>query len=266
MSKSVPPTDDDTYGKYYDFISEEFVTLRKDRVAYYSDAVKRGFAKMVSDRIDFAEFNTDDLPGLFRKLKSEGETAQVLVLSSLLEDKLSDLIQRQLPNLQTKSDREEVFSGTGPLSTFSNRLKMCYFLGWLSQPTYSRLNSFRRIRNAFAHGAYRVSFEDAEVSKHFPPLFDGLQPYVDRLLPMVWEDPNYANLRHIADLTLQERVLCALAVLVGTALQEMLLLPVARHYGVNPKDVQGDKSPKNLYDALGNMLSALYTVLEREEA
>ncbi|MBS9522402.1 hypothetical protein KI659_00085 [Litoribacter alkaliphilus] len=46
---------------------------------------------------------------------------------------------------------KEMFSGVGPLSSFSSKVKISYRLGLISSEEYKKIEIFRSIRNKFAH-------------------------------------------------------------------------------------------------------------------
>ena len=77
------------------------------------------------------------------------------------------VFKRMLGNFLVKSKIfEELFDGANaPLSSFSNKIKMSYSLGLITQLEYHDINILRRIRNEFAHKfELNFSFEDQKVS------------------------------------------------------------------------------------------------------
>jgi DNA-binding MltR family transcriptional regulator len=58
----------------------------------------------------------------------------------------------------------DLFNGTAPLSTFSSRIKLTFYLGKISKECRSDLDVIRGIRNEFAHHATKVSFDDQSIA------------------------------------------------------------------------------------------------------
>src|ERR1700680_4401644 len=76
------------------------------------------------------QFDCSDLPELFKRLRSESETAQILIFSSFLDDKVTSLIKS---HLDSKNIEDAIFGGNGPLGTFGSRIALSFHLGWLSR-------------------------------------------------------------------------------------------------------------------------------------
>src|SRR5205807_2976301 len=58
----------------------------------------------------------------------------------------------------------ELFSSTGPLSSFSQRITVAYAFGFINKQYYDDLTCIRRIRNHFAHHPLETTFTTKEVS------------------------------------------------------------------------------------------------------
>ncbi len=133
--------------------------------AYYKAKLEQA-----AHAIEAIPYDGKELPDIIRRLKTESDTARVLVLASLIEDKIESLISYNMLDLSSSSSRDRMFSGNGPLSTFGNRLTICYHLGWISKQTFIRINCIRKIRNEFAHNAYKVDFNTQSVKGFFPEI------------------------------------------------------------------------------------------------
>jgi hypothetical protein len=120
--------------------------------------------KTAREAIDKTAFDSKDLSHLFARLAGESETAQILIFASYLEDRIRLLIKERLLHIVSQRDEEEIFGGNGPLATFANRLNISYRLGWLSKEQKERLDAFRKIKNDFAHNAFKVTLSDARIS------------------------------------------------------------------------------------------------------
>lgn len=90
----------------------------------------------------------------------EGATdrATAIVSGAFLDDCLAGLLHAYMVS-DTGSDAA-VFSGNGPLSTFSAKIVMAFRLGIISEDERSDLEKIRKIRNRFAHEVTLSSFED----------------------------------------------------------------------------------------------------------
>lgn len=88
----------------------------------------------------------------------------VLVIASQLEESLEKAIAYQLPNL-SKTLRARLFSGYGPLASFSAKIDMAYAMAEINSATHRDLHTVRKIRNAFAHSRTEITFRSPEVAK-----------------------------------------------------------------------------------------------------
>ncbi|AIK68518.1 putative transcriptional regulator [Mesorhizobium phage vB_MloP_Lo5R7ANS] len=69
-----------------------------------------------------------------------------------------------MPGL-TKDSYKRLFSGFGPLATFSSRIHIAEALGLIEKPLAKELHKLRAIRNLFAHSSRSLHFEDEEVAE-----------------------------------------------------------------------------------------------------
>ena len=92
---------------------------------------------------------TKMLDRIVNEFKNESERHLVILGSAKLEDLLFNLLERRL--LESPTNNDTLFRGTGALSTFSARSEMAYRLGLISKPFLDALNSIRKVRNEFAH-------------------------------------------------------------------------------------------------------------------
>jgi len=61
--------------------------------------------------------------------------------------------------VSSKKIEEELFKSNAPLSSFSSRIKMAYYLGKLSASARRDLETIRSVRNDFAHHPEHLDFE-----------------------------------------------------------------------------------------------------------
>lgn len=90
-------------------------------------------------------------------LSTESDRGCALFAAAYLDVSLGDLLRCCLV-FKKKMD-DELFKGQSPLSTFSARIKMAYYIGLLSQSERADLEIIRGIRNEFAHHPEYLDFE-----------------------------------------------------------------------------------------------------------
>jgi DNA-binding MltR family transcriptional regulator len=64
----------------------------------------------------------------------------------------------------TPEEHDQLFIGTGPLATFSAKIRLGYALGIYGRKTRHDLDVVREIRNAFAHAQKVITFENQEIA------------------------------------------------------------------------------------------------------
>ena len=155
----------------------EWGNTERDRVAkaIYDTQVKEARA-----HIDRLTFDPQEVEDLARRLQSESQTAQVLIFYSYLDDRIQQLIQLQLRPNQSKAEVDRLFGVNGPLSTFSSRILLAYHLAWLSQDIREKLDAFRKIRNEFAHRAFKIAIDDPSLKPHLAMLNFGIPAMMDK--------------------------------------------------------------------------------------
>lgn len=102
---------------------------------------------------------------LFSEMFSESDRGCILIGASALDDVLSSLIQKHLGrnNHVIKNAMEPLFTGMGPLSSFSARIKIAYCLGIIKQWEFEDLERIRKIRNKAAHEYSAKTFTNKEI-------------------------------------------------------------------------------------------------------
>lgn len=99
----------------------------------------------------------------FRKaLTHESDRGCALFAAAYLDKALSELLYLSL--VTDKKIEKDLFEGTAPLSAFSARIKMAYYLGKISKECRADLDTVRGIRNDFAHHATIISFDDQSIA------------------------------------------------------------------------------------------------------
>lgn len=91
-------------------------------------------------------------------LSEESDRGCALFAAAYLDSALEELLFLSL--VHTGKDKQDLFTGHAPLSGFSARITMAFYLGKISAATRRELNIIRSIRNKFAHDAKIVSLSD----------------------------------------------------------------------------------------------------------
>jgi DNA-binding MltR family transcriptional regulator len=108
------------------------------------------------------------------ELKGENDRAAAIVGTSVLETRLEELLtkimisHKEVPN---------IFKGYAPLSTFSAKIRLSYFLGLIPEDIYKDLDRIREVRNRFAHELNPLSFEDQSTADIVKSL-NCVQPFI----------------------------------------------------------------------------------------
>ncbi|MDL0431301.1 hypothetical protein QPM17_09190 [Marinobacter sp. TBZ242] len=92
------------------------------------------------------------------------DRAAVIVGASLLDEMLREILLSHLVSDKEKNNKE-IFSGNGPLSTFSSKINMSYRLGLISNKERILLHGVRSIRNEFAHKLSKADFSIDSLSQ-----------------------------------------------------------------------------------------------------
>lgn len=116
-----------------------------------SDSVEDFKAKLLSDVLAFR-----------RELTPESDRGCALFAAAYLDRALSDLLYVFL--VAGKKIEEDLFKGNTPLSSFSSRIKMAFYLGLISNDVRRDLDLIRAIRNDFAHHPVPMSFSTQSVA------------------------------------------------------------------------------------------------------
>ncbi len=199
------------------------------------------------EAIDSLSFDPMDVAHIISNLKDESETAQIIIFYSYLDDRIKSILSLQMRDLQSPTAQERVFGLSGPLNTFSSRILIAYHLGWLSGHQKRRLDAFRKIRNEFAHGAFKVTFADPHIASY--------RAAIDYSSTGIFERIN----KNVPTITIVPSVLANLIVLAMRTFEELLTLPVAKSYNVHPRDILYpiDKQPELVSRVLKALIACL---------
>jgi hypothetical protein len=92
---------------------------------------------------------------------NESDRACIILASAEMETRFELLFGKFLKaNAKLK---EDLFNFTGPLGSFSSRVKMAYALGIIAKDFYDLLELFRLIRNKIVHKGTAASLADPDI-------------------------------------------------------------------------------------------------------
>lgn len=106
--------------------------------------------------------DTQDI--LRAEFAGSSERAAAIVGAAYLDELLTNLLNVFMVPDTAKKDKE-IFSGNGPLSTFSSKINMSWKLGLISDRERTIFHSVRSIRNDFAHKLTGISFADDAIKQ-----------------------------------------------------------------------------------------------------
>jgi DNA-binding MltR family transcriptional regulator len=200
----------------------------RDRVA---KAIYDVGVRNAREQIDRLSFELEEIENLVQRLRNESQTAQVLIFFSYLDDRIQALMMLQLRADQSSTEISRLFGANGPLSTFNNRVLLAFHLGWITPENRAKLDAFRKIRNEFAHRAFKVRIDDPSLAQHLAIL-----------------DFNISDMMRSVGVSEPEAfssLLCQLVMLALYTFKDMLVLPTSKAMQVGPADVAGnlDDSP-----------------------
>ncbi|MDZ4684180.1 MAG: hypothetical protein SH850_03770 [Planctomycetaceae bacterium] len=107
-----------------------------------------------------------------KSLDGESDRSAVLITGSIVENILELKSRERLKN-GSKSLIDGLFSGTGPLATFSAKIDVLHALGEFAEDLKNRLHALRRFRNLCAHTWDSFSLGDQFVTEWLHQLTDG---------------------------------------------------------------------------------------------
>jgi hypothetical protein len=106
--------------------------------------------------------SAEEFKDFLAELSGSGHRAAALVAGAMLETDLTKVLKAQFAHL-TESEINDLFGSSGPLYSFSNKIKFAYALRLISSQFRDDLDVLREIRNAFAHSQRPLNFEIQEI-------------------------------------------------------------------------------------------------------
>jgi hypothetical protein len=115
-----------------------------------------GCRRAMDDR-NFNELRNIILPDA----EKQPDRSMAIVFVAVIDDHLTRAIEAKL--VDHKKAKERLFTGLGPLATFSARIDLGILLGFYKDDFAKVLHGLRKIRNAFAHDMRPLTFESPEI-------------------------------------------------------------------------------------------------------
>lgn len=93
--------------------------------------------------------------------EKQPDRSLAIVFAAVVEDHLSQGIKAHL--VDHKRTASALFTGMGPLATFSAKIDLGLLMGFYREDFANVLHALRRIRNTFAHDMRPLTFESQEI-------------------------------------------------------------------------------------------------------
>ena len=95
--------------------------------------------------------------------EKESDRAVALLATAFLDEQCkAALVRHFVDDLKLSA---KLFSGYGPVASFSARVDMLLALGHIAEMVHRDLHVIRKVRNEFAHHADLIDFKDAAIRK-----------------------------------------------------------------------------------------------------
>ena len=152
----------------------------KDAGAMDDDAaVLRGMTQFVRESAEKlpepARSQTLEVIDFRTSLTIETDRGAALMAAAFMDDKLKHALAGRLVDNRKLVTKALEFNGA--LGTFSSRIDFAFLLGLIPKNAHKDLHTIRKIRNAFAHDAKPMSFDDDSIGKLCETLsFHGVKP------------------------------------------------------------------------------------------
>jgi DNA-binding MltR family transcriptional regulator len=86
-----------------------------------------------------------------------------IVAGSVLEDMLAEALRVKMRDGLSARLKERLFSGYGPLSSFSGKIDIAFAFSYFDNQIYGDLRAIKDIRNRFAHATNFLNFSSPEL-------------------------------------------------------------------------------------------------------
>lgn len=101
---------------------------------------------------------------LILDLARKTEAGEAMVITANVEDWVQHLLLTHMRAL-SKTREAEIFTGYGPLNTFSAKIALAWAFELIDDDTRTNMTVMKEIRNAFAHSKNHVDFASPEIDK-----------------------------------------------------------------------------------------------------
>ncbi|KJS09280.1 MAG: hypothetical protein VR78_16315 [Hoeflea sp. BRH_c9] len=100
----------------------------------------------------------DQDKAIIEELTRESDRGLIIIGTSFLEARLEQIIKIMMP-AKDRDVEGKIFSGSGPMATFSAKIDVGYLMQFYPAETRALLHKIRCIRNDAAHSTEPVTFE-----------------------------------------------------------------------------------------------------------
>jgi DNA-binding MltR family transcriptional regulator len=141
-------------------------------------------------RTPITEESVNELVAQLLSLNRQTHTGMVIVASAKIENVLEKLLVVYMRSL-TRKEHARLFSGYGPLSSFSAKTDVAHALNMIPESMFEALSILRRLRNEMAHSEEVVDLTHAKIK----PIFDqlaNLEPKISTADEDVFQDCAYS--------------------------------------------------------------------------
>lgn len=136
------------------------------------------------------------------EINVKSDRALVITIGSILDTQLESLLKRFL--IKDNKRDEKLFNNNSPLSNFSSKISMCYYLGIISKYEYEALEIIRKIRNIFAH---EIEIKKLEDSQSIRDLCKTLNIPEDIYIPDIFFISGKKEIIKFEDMSLSEKII-----------------------------------------------------------
>jgi DNA-binding MltR family transcriptional regulator len=107
------------------------------------------------------DITKDSIYRISQTFRAESDRSASILAASLLDDQLKVLLEKFLV---PDKNLTKMFATYAPLSTFSAKFEMAYFLALIPKDIRDDIDCIRKIRNHFAHRIEGIAFDKSPVA------------------------------------------------------------------------------------------------------
>jgi len=137
--------------------------LAVKRLAALPSAQPIGWDGTIQDHLTPEEWKSFDQE-ITEQLKEKNDRSLAIASASMVEERLRWLIETKFIDGLSQTKKDRIFTGLGPLSSFTAKIEVAYALGLLKPEMREQLQIISKIRNKFAHNFRRIRFTDQEIA------------------------------------------------------------------------------------------------------